>query len=529
MFKPSRRVVIASALAGGMIATLATSLAAQAQPKTGGTLVVGTTQKPRHLNPAVQSGVATAVPGTQIFASPLRYDENWKPLPYLAESWSVSDDGLSVTLSLVKGAKFHDGKPITSEDVAFSIMTVKANHPFKTMFAPVTKVDTPDASTAIIRLSQPHPAILLALSPALCPILPKHVYGDGQDVKSHPANSKPVGSGPFKLVEFKPGEHIILERNPDFFVKGRPYLDRIIIKNYKDTKSLMLATESGEVQLTPFVTGSRDIVRMKKNQNLVVTEKGYAAVGPINWLAFNHANEILKHKKVRQAISFAVDRNFITKALHAGASRRATGPIAPESPFYTAEVEAYDYDVAKANKLLDEAGYPNKGGKRFSLNLDYIPAFAEHQKNVAEYLRSALKKVGIDIVLRAVPDFPSWAKRVSTHDFDMTMDIVFNWGDPVIGVHRTYLTSNIRKGVIWSNTQSYSNPKVDEILDKAGKETDFEKRKALYKEFQQIVADELPVAWFNLLPYHTAYSKTVGNPPLSIWGSMSSMDEVYLK
>ncbi|CAN0510021.1 unnamed protein product, partial [Discosporangium mesarthrocarpum] len=176
------------------------------EPKSGGTLVLGTTQKARHLNPAVQSGIATAVPGTQIFATPLRFDENWEPQPYLAESWSISDDGKSITLKLRANAKFHDGKPITSEDVAFSLQTVKDNHPFKSMFAPVTGVDTPDPLTAVINFEKAHPAALLAMSSALLPIIPKHVYGDGQDPKSHPANNAPVGSGPFKFVEFKPGE-----------------------------------------------------------------------------------------------------------------------------------------------------------------------------------------------------------------------------------------------------------------------------------------------------------------------------------
>ena len=112
---------------------------------------------------------------------------------------------LKVTLNLVKDATFHDGKPVTSEDVAFSIMTTKENHPFKSMFAPVESIDTPNPHTAVINLSQPHPALLLALSPALAPVLPKHVFGDGQDPKSHPANSNPVGSGPFMLEEFTPG------------------------------------------------------------------------------------------------------------------------------------------------------------------------------------------------------------------------------------------------------------------------------------------------------------------------------------
>ncbi len=191
----------------GLVAGLATTTAAIAEePKAGGTLVIGSTQVPRHLNPAVQSGIATAMPGTQIFATPLRYDKDWNIHPYLAESWAIADDGLSITLNLVKDAKFHDGMPITSEDVAFSVKTVQENHPFKSMYAPVTKVDTPNPHTAILRLEHPHPAILLAMSSALLPIIPKHIYGDGQDPKTHPRNSDTVGSGPFKLVEFKPGE-----------------------------------------------------------------------------------------------------------------------------------------------------------------------------------------------------------------------------------------------------------------------------------------------------------------------------------
>ena len=112
--------------------------------KRGGTLIWAVQNTPRHLNPAVQSGIATGEPGNQLFAAPLRYDEDWTPQPYLAESWDVSDDGLTVTLNLVKGATFHDGVPIKSSDVAFSIQTVKDNHPFKTMYAPVDSVETPD-------------------------------------------------------------------------------------------------------------------------------------------------------------------------------------------------------------------------------------------------------------------------------------------------------------------------------------------------------------------------------------------------
>ncbi len=524
MFKLMKRV---ATLAVAIILGAGVANNAYAEtPKQGGTLVFGSPNTPRHFNPAVQSGLATGVPGAQIFATPLRFDENWNPQPYLAESWKVSDDGLSVTLNLHKNALFHDGKPITSEDVAFSIETIKSNHPFKTMFAPVEKVDTPDAHTAILRLSKPHPAILLAMSSALCPIIPKHIYGDGQDVKSHPRNLTPVGSGPFKFVEYSKGQYIILERNPDFFLEGKPYLDKIIFKINKDSNSLALGLERGDIHLRAFNNKTRELARLKKLEHLTVTPEGYSAVGPIGWLAFNLKHPILGKKEVRQAIAYGIDRNFINKALHSGFSKPALGPISMTSPLADQDATAYDVDLDKANKMLDDAGYPKKDdGMRFKVKLDTLLT----QRDVAEYLKPQLKKIGIDVELRIPPDFPTWAGWVKSHEFDMTVDVVFNWGDPVIGVHRTYITSNIRKGVIWSNTQSYSNAKVDEILEVASSEVDVEKRKALYLEFQKIVTDELPVYWLYGLPYHTVYNNKVGNPPLTIWGTLAPMDNVYLK
>lgn len=508
--------------AAGAALSVAFSVAALPVFADGGTLVLGSTQTPRHLNGAVQSGIATAVPSTQIFASLLRYDESWQPQPYLAKSWEMAEDGLSLTLQLVDNATFHDGAPVTSADVAFSIETIKENHPFKTMFAPVSEIETPDPHTVIIHLSKPHPALLLALSPALAPVLPKHLFDDGQDMKSHPLNSLPVGSGPFMVEEFTAGEAIVLKRNPNFFLEGRPKLDEIIIKIVPDTSSLLIAMENGEADIFPFMQGSQNIRRLQKAENLDVTSEGYAAVGPINWLAFNTQSPKLSDVRVRQAIAYAVDRDFITKALHRGVSAQQRGPIIESSPYFDDSIPAYDVDLDKANALMAEAGF----GDGMALTIDYIPGPNEQQLNLAEYMKSQLKKIGIDITVRAAPDFPTWAGRVGGHDFEMSMDIVFNWGDPVIGVHRSYLSDNIRKGVIWSNTQQYANDKVDALLDAAAVELDEDKRRALYGEFQQIVAGDLPVYWINALPYHTSYDKRLQNAPTGIWGTMHPMDQV---
>jgi len=458
MKKLIRNLVVAAAAT-----TMLASGAIAEEAKRGGTLVAAMGSNVRNLNPAVQSGIATGFPGAQLFAAPLRYDEDWTAQPYLAESWNVSDDGMKVTLNLVKNAKFHDGKPITSEDVAFSVDVIKAHHPFKAMFAPVESVDTPDAHTAVLNLSKPHPALMLAMSSQLMAIIPKHVYGDGQDPKTHPRNTADVvGSGPFKLGEFKNGEYIILERFDDYFMDGRPYLDKMVIKIIPDPAARTIAYENGEVQFGAFEAVPQNINRLKEVDGLTVTSKGYGAIGPIDWLAINTGRGPLKDKRVRQAIAYAVDKNFIHKAIMRGTAADAATGIHPDSPFYNANVEKYDLDLDKANALLDEAGFAKNGdGVRFPLTIDF--GWAPVKPNV-EYVKAALKKVGIDVTVRASADFPTWAKRMGEMDFDLSWDTVFNWGDPVIGVHRTYLSSNIGKGV-WSNTQAYSNARVDELLD----------------------------------------------------------------
>ena len=497
--------------------------------KKGGTLIMSVGATPRHLNPAVQSGIDTGAPGAQLFATPLRFDENWNPQPYLAESWSISDDGLSVTLNLVKGATFHDGKPITSKDVAFSIKTIKAHHPFKTMFGAVKRVDTPDSHTAVIRLSKPHPALLLALSSQLGAVIPEHIYGDGQDPKTHPRNSENVvGSGPFKLVEFVRDQHIILERNENFFLEGKPYLDKIVMRIIKDPSARSLGRENGEIHLSAFESTPQDILHSKGIAHLTATDKGYAAIGPITWLAFNTKSKPTIDVRVRQAIAYAVDRNFLINAVMRGTSKPAYTGIHPDSIFHEPNVERYDLDINKANQILDDAGYSkNSDGIRFPLNIDYGWPSA---KPMAEYMKPQLKKIGIDVTVRTSAGFPAWAKTVSNWKFDMTVDVVFNWGDPVIGVHRTYLCENAKKGVIWSNTQQYCNPEVDQILEKAGQENDRNQRIAFYSKAQKLISKDVPIYFTDTVPYHTIYNhKKVGNPPSTIWGTCSPLDEVFLK
>jgi len=489
----------------------------------GGTLLIQSTQTPRHLNGTVQSGYATAVPGTQLNASPLLFDENFQPQPYLAESWDISDDGLTVTLNLVQGAVFHDGEAITSEDVKFSLETSRDNHPFKTMFAPVESVDTPDDHTVVINLSEPHPAILLAMSPGLLPIIPEHVYNDGQPIKEHPCNAGTecfVGSGPFKLVEYEAGSITRMEAFEDFFIPERPYLDEIIIEIVPDTATIVLGLENGSTDLA-IPTGAANIIRLQENDDLIVTAEGHAAVGQVNWLEFNLNDPDLSNPAVRQAIADGIDRNFLAEVIDQGTTFATTTGIHQGSPFFNPDTEHYGGGIEAAQTRLSDAGIDPSS---ISLAVDYIPPL---QLAYAEYVVQVLSDIGFNAELNTVPDFPSWAGRVAAGEHQMTINNVWNWGDPVIGVHRSYLSTN-NVGVIWTNNTAYNNPDVDALLAAAGAEFDVPTRVDLYHQFQELVNQDVPMVYLTNGAFWQAFQPHVQNPPLGVWGQLGPMHEVWL-
>lgn len=526
--RASRREFLAAA--AGLAATQFALRKASAQDggKRGGTLTVGTVNM-RHLNPAIQSGNATGVPGTQIFAGLVVFDSHFNAKPYLARAWDIAEDGLTYKFHLVDGAVFHDGRPVTAEDVVFSIETVRAHHPLLsvTFGTVLDTVGALDSTTVQLRLKEPYPALLSALAPALTPVLPRHVYDNGP-IQTNPANSKPVGSGPFKFVDWKVGEYLVLERHDKFFRPDRPYLDRLNFKIVEDPTTKALLMERGALDYLPFsFLRFVDVVRLQKNPNLKVTTQGYEALGPINYLNINLRDAPLNDIRVRQAIAHAIDKEFIVGKLHHGLSVRLDGPLHHANPLYDAKaLKLYRLDLDRANQLLDAAGHPRgRDGTRFQLTLD-IPTFnTDSTQLVAEYLKPQLKKIGIDIVLRRSTDLADWANRVGNWNYQLTMDSSWNYPDPAIGVNRLFVCENIKKA-IWTDTEGYCNERVDRLLTNGTTELDRQKRQDDYSQFQSIVTDELPFIWTNEEPYTTLYSPKLRNLPLGVWGALAPWDDM---
>jgi peptide/nickel transport system substrate-binding protein len=212
----------------------------------------------------------------------------------------------------------------------------------------------------------------------------------------------------------------------------------------------------------------------------------------------------MNDKRFRQALMHLIDRNFVRDRIMFGLAKAATGPIASSMRFYDPNVKTYEASVQKAVALLDEMGLkPDASSTRVTLKFTMVPA-GDTWTRIAEYVRQACSAAGIKIELQS-NDLAGWVAAVSNGDFDISGNQLYQNGDPALGVARTYISSNIRKGVMFSNTAGYSNPKVDELFEAAAVELNQEKRQALYTEVQKLLVEEAPVIWLCEQKYPTIY------------------------
>jgi len=491
----SRREILAAGLSGSLAAALPWQARAEAPPVRGGQLIIGFYPDPPTLTSAITVAGPTQMISGKIFDGLITYDRDLTLRPQLAERWSVAPDGLSITFNLRTGVTWHDGKPFTSADVAYSVLEIwkKFHSRGRSTFANVVAAETPDPLTVTWRLSRPAPYILNALASIEAQILPRHLY-EGTDVLANPHNAKPVGTGPFRFAAWESGSHIVLERNPTYWDQPKPYLDRVIYRILPDAASRAAALETGEIHA---VIGNdvsfQDVARIARLPDIDVTVVDRSYVSGVTGIDFNLDRPIFKDVRVRRAFAHAIDRDFIVRNIWSGYAVAATGPIPPgDAIFYTGDVPAYPFDLAKAAALLDEAGYPpGPDGVRFSITHDPVP-IGEAFVRTGEYLRDTLGKIGVKVTVRA-QDFASFLRRVYTErDFDTAHFPANSGPDPAIGVQRLYWSKNFERGVAFSNGSHYASPEADRLLEAAQVELDPHKRTELYHRFQALVQTDLP-------------------------------------
>ena len=395
----------------------------------------------------------------------------------------------------------------------------------------IESVDTPDDGTVVLNLSEPAPYLMVALNGYESPIVAEHVFGGG-DVRENETANAPIGTGPFRFVEWQKGQYVRLDRNEDYWRDGLPYLDRIVVRFIADPSTRTAAMENEEIHYGAFgAIPNIDVPRLAELEYIEVTTEGYEYFAPIMQLQFNVEAEPFDDPAVRRAVATAIDRQFVIDNIWFGFGKPATGPIHSafaSTGLYTDDVPSFEAEdrIAEANRMLDEAGHPRgEDGVRFRIVHDMTP-YGEEWRRFGEYTKQVLAEIGIEAELR-YEDVPTWLTRVYTdYDYALSSNWLYGLPDPVLGVHRQYHSEQIRPGTVFVNGTRWSAPEADALMDAAKVETDPEERARLYADFQRMIVEESPIVFMHELEFTTVYNTMLQNVvagPLGVYDSFAEM------
>jgi peptide/nickel transport system substrate-binding protein len=472
----SRRRFIEGLTAGAVAGTglLAAARKASAKKK-GGTLTVG---MPNDWNTFDPHNLAFANFTLQqnLYDTLIRYDQNLKPLPGLAERWVVAPDGQSVTLTLRKGVKFHSGKDLTSADVVKNFEKAADKDRGHNMYPAVTnvaEVTAPDAGTVLIKFKKVSPEVYDLLQ-AMAIIEPAAMDS---------LKNRGSGTGPFKFAEWVPGDHTTLERNTAYWNQGTPWADRVVFKVFSDSDAMVAALQSGICDLIISVP-PKDTARLAKEFNMVRGTPGALTYE----VRVNGAKPPFDKKEARQALHYAIDRQGIVNNVLFGVSEPTVLPFSRNSPAYDRSTLAkYPFDLKRAKEMLDKAGLA--GGRAECLTLPQFPELPA----ISQVLKADLAKIGftLDIV---VQDSTLYYKRMLGGDFQLCPSFSGNTQKyPTrVALNSIYRPAN---NPVWGNEV----PKAYlDALNEANGTIDPVKQKAAFAKFNQAILDE---AWVLSIAY----------------------------
>ncbi len=448
---------------------------AQGEPKRGGTLTAAIGADPVNLDPHLSSAYSTFEVLENVYNQLVGLDDNLQIVPELADSWTVSPDKLTYTFKLRQGVKFHNGRALTSADVVYSYERIRnpdTKSGWAYLFDPVDKIQAPDASTVVISTKKIYAPLLTKLASSGTAIVPK------EDVDGGTIGQKPDGTGPFKFVEFVPADHLTIARNENYWEEGLPYLDQVIFKSIPDETVKQTNLETGNVDWSDGVP-AKDADKLMHSKDLVVQQ---VAGTSYEYIGFNMKRKPFDDKRVRQAISYALDREEVA-AIAAYDLAVPSQSAIPEGNFWRSDYAPYTRDVDKAKSLLAEAGV----GDGFKAEIMPAKDYAETVR-AGEAVQSQLQDVGIDITLRPL-EWSTWLDEEGHGNYDMYICGWIGLVDPDDWFYAQQYTKQI------FNFTGYSNPKLDQLLDQGRQELDPTKRKAIYDQVQQIVVDDLPYAY----------------------------------
>ncbi|MCM3342757.1 ABC transporter substrate-binding protein [Paenibacillus sp. MER TA 81-3] len=500
----------AELLAGPVAASDMSKLPEQAKKRTD-TIIVGLTDPSGAFTPYFhQSGYDGNV-SSVLYASLVTVDDKGLPIPDLAESWDISEDGLTYTFHLRKDLKFSDGSPLTAEDVAFTwtilhdkaydgdsevptVLRIKGGQDYKEgKSKSIEGITIIDPQTISVTIEKVNAKALLTLGDN---VLSKAYYGKDYTFGSldyiKKLHATPVGNGPYKLDKFIPGQEVRFIAN-EYYYKGKPKTEHFIYKTTEgDTWQFI---ETGEQDYGSFTATQDNIDKLKKLGFLNIVPSTGSSYG---YLQFNLEHATLKDKKLRQALTYGLDRKTIYVDANQGGAQIANVPTAPISWSYTEEgINPYNYDPEKAKALLDEAGWTEgAGGIREKdgqkLTIHFIGSKSKGTDIFIAVAKENYAAIGVQLEAEQFADFNALSSKFESRDFDLVSFSTPMLIDPSDGV------SSFVNGEV----KGYDNPKVKELYDKGLETTDIEERKKIYKELYQVINDDAPYIF-------TSYRKSV--------------------
>jgi len=465
-------------VAATLVLALGFGIAAEADemPQRGGTLTVGFPSDSKTLDPTFSVEATERQALYLVYNTLVQYGTDLSIKPELAESWTIENGGKRVVFKLRPGVKFQDGTDFDAAAVKWNIdhrLDKTVNSPQRGQLDPIiAAVEVVDPLTVAFDLKTPYAGLLSLLGerPGFM-ISPAAAAKYGPDFGNHP-----VGTGPFVFTEWVRGSHINFERNPDYWDKGKPYLDKIV---FNDVSGSVVGVQR-------LLTGELDYVGELSPQDVrPIQDKPGIALYPISvgrWYSLQwHWNEPpFNNAKLREAIATAIDRKRLNDILELGKGRISDGPTPPGLWWYDSTIKSYDYDPTRAKALLAEAGYPN--GFEFVLSTPQVPILEQ----VNQLLQEQFAAVGIKVTLDPVAQ-NEWYARLVKRATNFSPTRWTQRADP------DGLLSILFDSKGYANTEGYKNDKVDALLDQAAQTFDTDQRKKLYTEAQTLIVKDLPM------------------------------------
>jgi len=455
-------------------------------------VIYGTFADAKILTPFLSSDTASSDVEDRIFEGLLATDpDTGLPIPWLAEKWDQSPDALTYTFHLRKDVTWHDGQPFTAEDAKFTydtIMDPKTKTVRKTNYEQVKAFTVVDPSTFQVTLKQPFCPFLTSMTNGL---VPKHLLQNSADINTDPFGTKsPVGTGPYKFSEWVKDDHVTLVANPNYW-GGAPKIQQWIMKIVPNATVVAQQLKTGDVDASGIEP--KDLADMEKQQNVNIT-KYYGRT--YDFIGYNVTNPLFQDKRVRQAFTYALNRDVFIQKILFGQGQPINSSEVPINWAYDPNLPKYPFDPTKAKSLMKEAGWApgpdgilQKGGVPFKFTL-ITNSGNTVREQIVTIAQQQLKDIGVSVA----PQLMEWNafldKVTKNHQFDAC---VLGWAGlgPDPDQRSLWHSSQIKDGL---NFIGYNNPEVDKLLDQARTlpGCDQQTRKDLYYQFQQILADEQP-------------------------------------